>query len=154
MEAEKLAFDPDALTIGDLEDFEDVVGKPFAEIFRGTGPNGEVEMPAKALKALVWIVRRKEDPSFTLEAARNVRIGAIEIEAARREVLARVRPTAVEEVALDGPCSVAELLSRLADRHGPAVRGLLLLRLLHLVAAVELLLGLLLIEIAERFERQ
>lgn len=63
-------IDPDKLTIGDLEDFEEEVGESFQQAFAG-GPSG---VSTKALKAIVWIVSRQGNPDFTLDDARNVRI--------------------------------------------------------------------------------
>lgn len=89
-----LRIDPDALTIGDLEDFEDVTGaslfdaiKPVqvrdedGEIVRDEKgrPETEVKLTAKALKALIWIMKRIDQPDFSIEDARNVRVTSLEI---------------------------------------------------------------------------
>lgn len=34
-------------------------------------------MPARALRAFVWILRRREDPSYTFEQAGDVRVGEL-----------------------------------------------------------------------------
>lgn len=94
--AEKIAirFDEDNLTLGDLEDFEDVTGvgmfdalKPVTvrdaegAIVRDDDgrPVQEVSLTAKALKALVWIVLRSERPGFTLDDARNIKVTEFEL---------------------------------------------------------------------------
>jgi hypothetical protein len=89
-----LRIDPDVLTIGDLEDFEDVVGAPLYEVLQPKpvfGPDGkkvldekgrpelETKIPTKALKALIWITQRIEKPDFSLEDARNVKVSALEL---------------------------------------------------------------------------
>ncbi|MEU9975088.1 hypothetical protein [Streptomyces sp. NPDC051014] len=89
-----LRIDPDVLTIGDLEDFEDVVGAAIYDVLSPRpviGPDGkkvldekgrpelETKIPTKALKALIWISQRAENPSFSLEDARNVRVSALEL---------------------------------------------------------------------------
>lgn len=94
MDKMNLRIDPDDLTIGDLEDFEDFIGTPFNEAFKPrpvVDENGErvfdakgrpemsVQVTAKVLRCLVWIVRRKVDPAFTLEDARNVRVSQLEL---------------------------------------------------------------------------
>ena len=96
----EIRFNPDDMTIGDLEDFEDLVGKPFDEVVRPaprmeldpeTGemrrvfdekgrPQMQVRMSAKAIKALVWILGKKQNPEFTLEDARNVKVTALVLE--------------------------------------------------------------------------
>ncbi|MFJ5997544.1 hypothetical protein [Streptomyces sp. NPDC092370] len=89
-----LRIDPDVLTIGDLEDFEDVVGAPLYEVLQPKpviGSDGkkvldekgrpelETKIPTKALKALIWITQRIEKPDFSLEDARNVKVSALEL---------------------------------------------------------------------------
>jgi hypothetical protein len=88
-----LKLDPDALTLGDMEDFEDVTGKTIEEVLRPQKvyengkvvkddkgrPVTEVHIPSKALVALVWVVNRQSNPDFTLADARKVRVGDLEI---------------------------------------------------------------------------
>lgn len=89
-----LRIDENDFTIGDLEDFEEVAGIPFIEaltpvpvldaegnkVFGEDGrPETGVKFSPSALKALVWITKRREVPSFTVEEARNVRVAALEI---------------------------------------------------------------------------
>lgn len=94
VEAVSLRIDPDVLTIGDLEDFEDVVGAPIYDVLSPRpviGPDGkkvldekgrpelQTQISTKALKALIWITQRIEKPEFSLEDARNVRVSALEL---------------------------------------------------------------------------
>lgn len=65
-------IDVDSLTIGDLEDFEEAAGVSFMQ----AAESGS--MSAKAMKALVWITQRKQDPSFSLDDARNVEVSKVE----------------------------------------------------------------------------
>lgn len=89
-----LRLDFDDLTIGDLEDFEEGVGATLDEslkrypvvddegnkVFDAKGrPETEVRLSAKALRHLVWIVKRKEDPAFTAEDARNLKVASLEV---------------------------------------------------------------------------
>lgn len=89
-----LRIDPDVLTIGDLEDFEDVVGQPLYDVLQPKpvfGPDGkkvldeegrpelQTQISTKALKALIWITQRIEKPEFSLQDARNVRVSALEL---------------------------------------------------------------------------
>ncbi|MCB5179508.1 hypothetical protein [Streptomyces antimicrobicus] len=93
-ETVSLRVDPDVLTIGDLEDFEEVVGAPIYDVLSPRpviGPDGkkvldekgrpelETKIPTKALKALIWITQRAEKPGFSLDDARNVRVSALEL---------------------------------------------------------------------------
>ena len=87
-----LTVNPDNLTIGDLEDFEDGVGKSLQEavkpvpsrdengdkVFDKDGrPEMEVQLSAKALRYLVFIVKRHSDPNFTAEDAKRVKVGQL-----------------------------------------------------------------------------
>ncbi|MFD3464805.1 hypothetical protein ACFWWM_00255 [Streptomyces sp. NPDC058682] len=89
-----LRIDPDVLTIGDLEDFEDVVGAPIYDALSPRpviGPDGkkvldeqgrpelQTQITTKALKALIWITQRADNPEFSLQDARNVRVSALEL---------------------------------------------------------------------------
>lgn len=108
-----IRLDPDALTIGDLEDFENGVGATLQEALkpvpvyeldedgepkrdtdtgakiRKIGEDGRPEMTAKvsttALKHLVWILKRNEDENFTLDDARKVRVSTLELVTADAE---------------------------------------------------------------------
>lgn len=91
----RLTFNENDLTIGDLEDFEAAVGMQISEALRPvtvrddegnvvrdpeTGrPEQTVSLSAKALKGLVWIAKRQEDPAFTLEDARSVKVTELDI---------------------------------------------------------------------------
>lgn len=87
-----IELNPDELTLGDLEDFEDYVGKPLDEavkpkpvyddegkrLFDEKGrPVSETRVPSKVLVCLVWIVKRKTEPAFTVADARNVRVTSL-----------------------------------------------------------------------------
>jgi len=77
----ELNLDVSSLTIDDVVDLEAAVGQPISDIFSGDGsaPQG------KALKALVWIAKRKEDPSFSFEDAGRLSfadLGGMEVESA------------------------------------------------------------------------
>lgn len=67
---EVLEINVNELTLGDLEDFELKVGIDFRSISgRQAG-----ELPLKALIALVWLIKRKTNPDYTYEDARNIKI--------------------------------------------------------------------------------
>lgn len=98
-EAKPLRFSVDSLTVGDLEDLEEISGMGFDELLgklSSAGENGRIGLPLKVLKALVFVVYRAENPSFTLEDARKVRVSELEV------VLANGDPT---EPAGAGPSS-------------------------------------------------
>jgi hypothetical protein len=63
-------------SLGDAEDFEEYARLPFLSLpgMMKPGPNGTVEMnlPVRALVALVWIVGRRQDRTLTVEQVRNM----------------------------------------------------------------------------------
>lgn len=69
-------FDYDSLTMADLEDFEEATGANLLVLLRsGDEADGyNVNFTAKQLTALMWIVRRQHDPTFTLTDARAMKI--------------------------------------------------------------------------------
>jgi hypothetical protein len=74
-----LSIDINELTIDDVVDLEEAVGRPIQDILgdRSTAPQG------KTLKALIWVVKRKTEPGFTLEDAGKisfVELSKVEVE--------------------------------------------------------------------------
>lgn len=83
-EAKPLRFSVDSLTVGDLEDIEEMSGMSFDDIMGHltsgkVGAGGKVGVPIKVLKALVFVVYRAADPAFTVEDARKVRVSELEV---------------------------------------------------------------------------
>ena len=67
-------IDVNELTIGDIEELETLVGKPFGEIF------ADGNLSAKAMAAIVYVVKRRDEPGFTLDDARTMKLGEIEFD--------------------------------------------------------------------------
>ena len=79
-----LRFSVDSLTVGDLEDIEEITGMSFDDIMDmltsdKVGENGKIGLPLKVLKALVFVVYRAADPEFTMDDARKVRVSELEV---------------------------------------------------------------------------
>lgn len=86
----KFKIDPDAFTLGDMEDFEDVTGKTLKDALKPVPllddegnrqfdekgrPLSEANVTAKVLTALVWLAHRSTtNPDFTLAEARKVKV--------------------------------------------------------------------------------
>lgn len=64
-----LDINPDDFTLGDIEDFEGYCGQPF-ELLLGKG----AVVSGKVLTALIWIIKRRENPKYTPEDARKVKL--------------------------------------------------------------------------------
>jgi hypothetical protein len=58
------------LTLGDLADIEDVSGVSLTGV-------DITNLPMKAVLAVIWVLKRHEEPSFTYEKARALSIDAI-----------------------------------------------------------------------------
>lgn len=88
-------LNPDDLTLGDLEDFEEVTGKSLEQALKPVkqyDDEGQLivdergrpilspNISTRTLVAIVWIVNRKIRPGFTLADARAVKVDELEIE--------------------------------------------------------------------------
>lgn len=73
--APELAIDAsilENLTLGDIEDFEAASGVPMSTLKDGG------TLPFRAVVALVWVIRRQDQPDFTLDDARRLRMADLE----------------------------------------------------------------------------
>lgn len=90
-----LRLNPDDLTLGDLEDFEEYTGQNIDEVvkpvpvvnadgnrvFDAKGrPEMTVKVSTKAVVCLVWLIHRRTDPSFSITDARNVKVSALMVD--------------------------------------------------------------------------
>lgn len=66
-----ISLDIDDLDLGEAEDFEAASGMALLDL------KGK-QLPVKALTALVWIVKRRSNPKFTLKQARRVKVTSID----------------------------------------------------------------------------
>lgn len=68
---EGIDINVDTLTIGEIEAAENLCGKSIMPIIsRG-------DFPAAVLAALVTVVKQRDNPAFTYQDARGIRIGEI-----------------------------------------------------------------------------
>lgn len=68
----EIEFSWDDLTIEEIEIIEDVVGASFESLQKGDAPTG------KTLRAIVYIVKRRTNPDFTLDDAGKVNIKEVD----------------------------------------------------------------------------
>ena len=61
-------FDINELDLGELEDLADAAGIDPLALNDGWQPD------LKAVRAFVWLLKRREDPAFTLDDARRVKL--------------------------------------------------------------------------------
>ncbi len=64
-------FDINELDLGELEDFAEATGIDPMQLQDGWQPT------LKAVRAFVWLIRRREDPALTLEDARRVKVSEL-----------------------------------------------------------------------------
>jgi hypothetical protein len=76
----------DDLTLGELEEFEEITGLALNQI---NGP-----LPVKGITALVYLTERRRDDTYTLEQAKSVHWNEVEI---RRRDGEEEDPTAAAE---------------------------------------------------------
>ena len=69
-----LELDVNRFTLAELEDLEEATGMSFVQLGERLQSG---DYPIKLLRALVWILRRRTDPGFTLEDARELSLGDI-----------------------------------------------------------------------------
>lgn len=89
-----LAINPDDLTLGEMEEFEELSGRPLAKMLQGDivkgedgrpvlgkdgKPTREVDVRTKDLIALVFLAKRREDPAFTLDDARRIKVSELQL---------------------------------------------------------------------------
>jgi hypothetical protein len=67
--SETLDFRPESLTVGELCDLTDVTGEQLNAVDLSKG----IVSP-KVLLGLAWIIKRREDPEFTVEQAREIKV--------------------------------------------------------------------------------
>lgn len=71
MDDETIVLDLDAMTLGELEAIEEVAGADAVKAMMAG------QMTAKALIAVAYVVKRRDQPEFTLEDARALRVLAL-----------------------------------------------------------------------------
>ena len=69
-----LDLNVDDLSLGDCIDVEEITGEPVFLTFAAAQAGG---MSAKAMTALVWVTKRRDDPTFTFEDAKGIRVSAL-----------------------------------------------------------------------------
>jgi hypothetical protein len=106
----RISISEDDMTLGDMEDFEEITGKSFSDSMRrvkvidpDTGmqkPDPDpaakgkglwsYEMSMKGLTAIVYISLRKENPSITLDEVRAMKLDELDLAAAEDPTQAEV----------------------------------------------------------------
>lgn len=69
-----LDLNVDDLSLGDCMDVEEITGEPAFMTFASAQSGG---MSAKAMAALVWVTKRKSDPTFTFEDAKAIKVSTL-----------------------------------------------------------------------------
>lgn len=68
----KFTMDVEDLTLGEIEEFEKASGgEKLASVQRG-------EVGAAAITALVWVFKKRENPDYSLDDARTVKLSELQ----------------------------------------------------------------------------
>lgn len=68
----KLVLDVDEMTLGELEELEALAGCTIEDIMQG-------ERSVRSMIAIIFILRRRDNPAFTLEDAKRVKMSELEL---------------------------------------------------------------------------
>jgi hypothetical protein len=68
---EKIRVDTNELTLGELAELEETMGASLQSVMENS--------QARGMAAIVWLIRRREDPAFTLADALNIRMGDLDM---------------------------------------------------------------------------
>lgn len=78
-----MQIDPDDFTMGEVVDLEEYTGIPMEDWsgYRWPGqPNdGRPPLPKRIVIGLLWIAGRRDDPSYTIADATNVKISDLNV---------------------------------------------------------------------------
>jgi hypothetical protein len=66
MTTNETKFDFESLTLDEVEQIELIAGTSIEQLMEVGQPKG------KALKAIIYVIKRRQDPSFTLEQAGKI----------------------------------------------------------------------------------
>lgn len=66
-----MSFTLEDLTLGDVEEVEKYSGQPLASLADAESNKGRL------MTALAWVIKRKEDPKFTIDDAKKMPMGDI-----------------------------------------------------------------------------
>lgn len=80
----KIQFDVEALTYGDMEDFESATGEGLLAVIGAIKADDDGNLDMSGLKmstlvSLIWILGRAQNPEFTRDDARKVRLDELEL---------------------------------------------------------------------------
>ncbi len=70
-----IEFDPDDLTLGEIEDMEEAAGVSFQKLLKMFS---EEDLSTRAMRAVMWIMLRRDDPDYTFEDAKDLTVSDID----------------------------------------------------------------------------
>lgn len=80
----EIKFNPDDLTLGEAEEFEEYAGITVASLSRIDAAN----TPTKVLTAMLYVARKRENPSITWAEVRALKFSEFSLEVPRPNVAA------------------------------------------------------------------
>lgn len=73
---QKIKIDPDELTLNEVKELNGLIPGGFAAMVNAA----KDDLPLDALIAIAYLVKRRDDPAYTLEAAGDLRLGDFDLE--------------------------------------------------------------------------
>ena len=73
----KIKIDMAAITLGEMEDFEDAAGVPLSALSKLQAAG---DLPTKFITALVWLALKHDDPKLTLDDVRKMKFTDLEFD--------------------------------------------------------------------------
>ena len=71
---DEVAIDLDGMTLGEIEDVEDLTGMSLGAIGVALSESPSV----KVMRALVYVILRRSNPELTFEETRDIELGALQ----------------------------------------------------------------------------
>lgn len=71
MDDETIVLDLEAMDLGEMAMIEEVAGPEAAQLMMAG------RMTAKAILAVVYVIKRRDNPAFTLEDAKAIKVSAL-----------------------------------------------------------------------------
>ena len=66
-----IEFNPDDLTLGEIEDIEEACGMPFQKLIKMFEKE---ELSTIGMRAVMWVIIRRGEPDYTFENAKDLTI--------------------------------------------------------------------------------
>jgi hypothetical protein len=70
-----MQFDPNSLTLGEMETIEEITGRPIGLLLASLGAG---ELSSKAMVAFIVVTQRRTNPDFTVDEAKALKLSDLQ----------------------------------------------------------------------------